>query len=498
MLGLMDEENGYFEVMQRPLYRVAQVRALDAAAMAAGTPGFVLMQRAASSAWALLHRQWRWAREVVVIAGGGNNGGDGLVLAALAQQAGWPVRVLLAVEPERFRGDARRAHALALESGVPMAPWAETPLDADTVLVDALLGSGLSGPVRERQAAIIRWMNRQPAPVLALDVPSGLHADTGEIQGVAVRASHTITFVADKPGLHTGEGPACSGAVHFADLNLPPSLYANEQAVAGLLPDGLPFPMPERTRTSHKGQFGHVLCLGGQAGMSGAIRLAAEASLRSGAGLVSVACAPESVLPVACGRPELMVREADAAFDLQNHRANVLALGPGLGQSGWSRQLAERVWADTRPLVVDADGLALLPEQAFDSRTVVLTPHPGEAARMLATTVQTVQRDRLQTAGQLAERWQAVVVLKGAGTVIAAPGHLPVIAPLALPAMSGAGFGDVLTGIIAALLAQGLSAWEAACNGVMAHGLAARRAAGSRQRGLLASDLFPHLPDILS
>ena len=485
-------------MMQRPLYRVAQVRALDAAAMAAGTPGFELMRRAATAAWTLLRRRWRWAREVVVVAGSGNNGGDGLVLAVLARQAGWPVRVLLAADADRYRGDARRAHALALESGVPMAPWAETPLDGETVLVDALLGSGLSGPVRPRQEAIIQWMNRQPTSVLALDVPSGLHADSGEIQGVAVRASHTITFVADKPGLHTADGPACAGEVHFSDLGLPAALYATEQAAATLLPLALPFPMPARARNSHKGQFGHVLCLGGQAGMGGAIRLAAEACLRSGAGLVSVACARASVPPVACGRPELMVREADAGFDLQAHRADVLALGPGLGQSDWSRQRTESVWADARPLVVDADALALLPARAFENRPVILTPHPGEAARMLATTVQAVQRDRLRAAEQLAERWQAVVALKGAGTVIAAPGRLPAIAPLALPAMSGAGFGDVLTGILAALLGQGLSAWEAACNGVMAHGLAARRAAGDRQRGLLASDLFSHLPDVLS
>ncbi len=497
MLGLLNEDGECEKLMQRPLYRVAQVRALDAAAMAAGTPGFELMQRAAQAAWMALRRYWRWAREVIVVAGHGNNGGDGLVLAALAKRAGWPVRVLLAVEPGRFQGDARQAHALALESAVPMTAWEEETLEADSVLVDALLGSGLNGPVRARQAGIIDWMNRQAAPVLALDVPSGLNADTGRIQGVAVHAERTLTFVADKPGLHTADGPACAGAVLVANLDLPAALYATEDAAADLLPRALPFPMPGRSANSHKGQFGHVLCLGGQAGMAGAIRMAAEASLRSGAGLVSVACASESILPVACGRPELMVQEGDADT-LQHHRATVLALGPGLGQSRWSRQLAEAVWRDDRPLVVDADALAWLPAKGFAPRPVVLTPHPGEAARMLGCTVTDVQQDRLQTAQKLAERWQATVVLKGAGTVIAQPGKRPAIAPLALPAMSGAGFGDVLTGIIAALLAQGLSTWEAACNGVMAHGLAAEKAAGSWTRGLLATDLLPHLPEVLA
>ncbi len=489
-----------FGLSGRSLYRVEQVRALDAAAIAAGVPGFRLMQQAGRAAWQHLRRRWCWASQVRVLAGGGNNGGDGLVLATEAARHGWPVQVDLCVAEDRLRGEARQALEQARAAAVPIRAFRGEPLAADAVLVDALLGNGLQGAVRGTFRQAIDWINTQGRdsgrPVLALDVPSGLDADSGRVHGDAVHASLTVTFVGDKPGLHTAEGPEYAGEVCFEPLDIPVSVRDGVSAVAELLPEALPWPMPVRSANGHKGRYGHVLCLGGGEGMGGAIRLCAEAALRAGAGLVSVRCAETSRLQVACGRPELMV--ACAADGPLDPRATVLAAGPGLGRDHWARACIQQVLADTRPLVLDADGLRLLDGHTFGTRPVVLTPHPGEAAVLLDCTVADVQTDRLQAAALLAERHQAVVVLKGCGPVIAGPDGARAVAPLALPVMGGPGFGDVLTGVIAALMAQGLSTWQAACNGVMAHGLAARRAGVDRVRGLLAGDLFAHLPGILS
>ncbi len=484
----------------RPLYRVEQVRRLDQAAIATGVAGFELMSQAAQAAWDVVRHRWRWAGSLLVVAGGGNNGGDGLVLAALARRAGWPVRVLLADTPERYRGDAMRAWRQARDARVDCQAWVAQTLPRDTVVVDALLGSGLRGEVREKQAEIIRWINNHAGPVLALDVPSGLDADSGRPRGLAVRADVTVTFVGDKPGLHTGDGPDHAGEVVFAPLSVPESVRTQASPTAWLLPAAhLPLVLPPRPANGHKGLYGHVYCLGGGTGMPGAIRLCAEATLRAGAGLVSVGCAPEHVLAVQAGRPELMVSAVEAAqWTEQTRRASVLAVGPGLGRDGWADELLQAVLADERPLVLDADGLRGLGEAAFSGRAAVLTPHPGEAARLLGTTSTEVQADRLQAARTLAERLQAVVVLKGAGTVVAAPDGRLAIAPFALPAMGGPGFGDVLTGGIAALLAQGLEPWAAAVDGVLAHAQAAARVSRGRTRGVLASDLFAVLPEVLS
>ncbi len=477
---------------------MAQVRSLERAALATlGIESFQLMHRAAQAALDCLRRRWPQARSVTVCCGPGNNGGDGFLLAALARDNGLQVTVLaLAADAH---GDAALARAAWERGGGRIVEWRDADtLPACDVRVDALYGIGLDRAPQTRAVALIECINASAAPVLALDVPSGLNADTGHCPGVAVRADATLTFVTHKRGLHTGRAADCVGALEWASLGVAAGDVVPDArllAARGLAP---------RARHSNKGDNGHVLVVGGAPGMSGAARLAGEAALRAGAGLVSVATHPEHAASLNLGRPELMVHAvADAqALDAMMERATVIALGPGLGRGEWGRALWSAALAGGKPLVLDADGLNLLAEaeaapRRFDT-PIVLTPHPGEAARLLGVDTTEVERDRFAAARLLAQRHHAVVVLKGAGSLIAdADGRLDVC-PWGNPGMASGGMGDLLTGIIAALMAQGCDPWQAACLGVGLHARAGDLAAQIGERGLLASDLLLPLRTLLN
>ena len=478
---------------EHALYRAGQVREIEHAAIAAGIDDAQLMQRAATAAWTLLQRRWPEARHVCVLAGPGNNGGDGLWLAALAQQAG---RTLSVCElPARRGAAAVQARQLALDAGVPLHA-APGVLPAADLYVDALFGIGLNRAPDGLAAQWIDALNAQPTPVLALDLPSGLLADSGAAPGVVVRADATLSFVAWKRGLFTGRARALCGELSLATLGI--------DVAAAPVPDAWqlrPAPLPRRTRDAHKGCHGHVLVVGGDAGFAGAARLAGEAALRSGAGLVSVATHAAHAAAIAAQRPELMVHgvEADPAFDALAARASVLAVGPGLGRSEWAQTLWARALQTDKPLLLDADALNLLAAQPrVLPAGAVITPHPGEAARLLACEVAAIERDRFAAARALAERYGAVVVLKGAGTLVAAPDARVEVCTEGNPGMASGGMGDVLSGVIAALLAQGLSAQDAARLGVALHARAGDIAARAGERGLLASDLFAPLRALLN
>ncbi|HEY9198928.1 MAG TPA: NAD(P)H-hydrate dehydratase, partial [Gammaproteobacteria bacterium] len=406
--------------LEFPLYRAAQVREFDRRAIEEqGIAGYELMTRAAAAALRELRAYWPRARRIHVICGAGNNAGDGYVLARLAQAAGLDPRIVHLVDPEELRGDARTACLDARAAAVPAVPFtAYACADAD-VLVDALLGTGLDRPLSDTWAAAVDAINAAAAPVLALDIPSGLQADTGAVQGCAVRADLTVSFIAAKPGLYTGRGPDHTGRIVLATLDVPPAVFAAVEPAAWRIDtDWLQATLPSpRPRCAHKGAFGHVLVIGGQPGMSGAARLAGEAAARVGAGLVSVATHPEHAAALNLGRPELMVHAVADSEGLKPllERATVLALGPGLGQSAWARGLLAAVWDSALPVVVDADGLNLLAQKPLRRDNWILTPHPGEAARMLGISTAQVQDDRLLAAASLRERFGAVVVLKGNG-----------------------------------------------------------------------------------
>ena len=484
--------------LEQPIYSVAQVREIERRAIQdLGLPGYTLMTRAATAALRKLRAQWPRVQRLRVVCGAGNNAGDGYVLARLAKTVGLDVRVGYLCDPVKLQGDAQTAYAEAQSAGVVMAPFSARVCADAEVIVDALLGTGLERPVIDAWADAIAVMNAATATILALDIPSGLHADSGAVLGSAVHADLTVTFIAPKLGLYLGRAAEQVGQVVLAGLDIPAAAFDGIVPAAWQVDvDWLRAALPgARARTAHKGDFGHVLVVGGQPGMSGAARLAAEAALRVGAGLVSVATHPQHAATLNIGRPELMCHAIDDATRLQPllQRATVLALGPGLGQSDWSRTLLAAVWDSDVPMLMDADALNLLAQAPQRREHWVLTPHPGEAARLLGCSTAEVQADRLAAIQAIQSRYGGVVVLKGAGTLIA-DGSRCRISRAGNPGMAGGGMGDVLSGVIAGLCAQGMSLFDAAAAGVVAHGLAADAVAKrDGERGLLASDLLTEL-----
>ncbi|MGE8190433.1 NAD(P)H-hydrate dehydratase [Pseudomonas sp. NPDC086278] len=480
------------------LYSAAQVRALDASLIAAGTSGFELMQRAARATWRALVRQWPSASELTVLAGHGNNAGDGYLVAVLAQRAGWSVQVLAVGDPQRLQGDAALAHAEAMAENVLVEPWT-AQAELRGIVLDALLGTGLTGDAREPYASAIAAINASRLPVAAVDIPSGLCADTGRVLGVAVRADLTVTFIGLKLGLFTGDAADVVGELVFNDLHADPQvLEAASVSARRLTPGNLPRLAP-RAPTSHKGKFGHVLLIGGDRGFGGAILLSTQSALRSGAGMVSVATRSEHV-PAALARiPEAMVLGTSSANQLMEllQKVSVLVVGPGLGQAAWGRSLLSAAANAPLPQVWDADALNLLAlKQVQLPKDCVITPHPGEAARLLGISTAEVQADRPAAAHALSKKYTAVVILKGSGSLIASPDGRLALCHQGHPAMATAGLGDVLAGLVGALLAQGMPAFDAACLAVWLHANAGAQQ-GKSGRGLAASDLIPAIRQLL-
>jgi len=479
------------------LYSSAQVRALDSYAIEElSIAGYTLMKRAGEAALRQLRGRYPLAHRVVIVCGGGNNGGDGYVLARFAHAAGLTVSVLAASDPERLRGEARQAYEDLRASGVRVQSFAAPLLAAGEIVVDALLGTGLKGAVREEYAQAIHAINLSGRPVFSLDVPSGLDADAGVALGEAVRADSTVTFVALKTGLLVGDGPEYTGTVVFDDLEISPIPPQFAPRLTRIIESEIRAALPRRPRAAHKGDFGRVLIVGSGSGMPGATRLAGEACLRAGAGLTTVAVAPENVAAIAAGRPELicLALTGEAVLADAAARADVIAIGPGLGRTPWARAALETVLAADKPLVVDADALNLLAEAALRPRADwILTPHPGEAGRLLGATTQEIQHDRLRALDRLIERFHGTIVLKGAGTLVGASGRTPGVCERGNPGMASAGTGDVLTGAIAGILAQCRDPWAAARVGVLVHAMAGDAAARGGERGVLASDLAREL-----
>jgi len=474
------------------LYTAGQVRDLDRRAIhELGIPGYELMTRAGHATLDALRALWPAVRSITVLCGPGNNGGDGYVVGRVARAQGIAAHVVSLGDPQELAGDARRAYDDFVAAGGRCAPWSPALLESD-VIVDALYGTGLARPVSGAAASMIEAVNAAGRPVVAVDVPSGLHADSGAVLGVAVHAAATVTFIGRKLGHYLGAGPDSVGHVVFDALQVPAETYACTTPAARLLGEAdVLEALPRRRRVGHKGEYGHVLVIGGGPGMPGAARLAGEAALRSGAGLVTLAVHPESAGVVAA-RPELMCVAARSPADLTAalSRATVVAVGPGLGQSAWAREMFEAALACGRPLVVDADALNLLAAAPRRNEHWVLTPHPGEAARLLDQTSAEVQSDRLSAAAHLHDRYGGTVVLKGAGSIVRGGGDLPCICDRGNPGMATGGMGDVLTGVIAGIAAQCADLGLAARAGVFVHGQAGDLAARRGERGLLASDVL--------
>lgn len=480
------------------LYDANAARTLDRRATdALAGDAFELMRRAGRAAWHCALRHWPQAQRIVVVCGPGNNGGDGYVLARLALEAGRNVRVVRLAEHSPTSPQATRARDEFRERNGRTETFIDALPPAD-LIVDALFGLGLSRAPEGGAQALIEAINAHPGACLALDVPSGVDADRGAVHGAAVAATRTLEFIVPKPGLRTGRAIDLCGRLELAELQVPEPVFEGVEAHSALLTtEALRNVLRPRARNSHKGQSGRVLCLGGDHGSGGAIILCADAALRSGAGLVDIATREEHIAAVLARRPEAMARAVERSEDLavQLQQADVVAIGPGLGQGVWGRVLFGAALGAGKPLVLDADALNLLAarEQTLPPDTI-LTPHPGEAARLLGSTTVDVQNDRFGAAHAIAEKYDATVVLKGAGTIIASNGRRPGLIGAGNPGMAVGGMGDLLTGVIAALRAQGQPAFDAACVGALLHAAAGDDAAREGgERGLLPSDLLPRL-----
>jgi len=497
-----DEKNLPMPLSPTPLYTARQVRELDRLAIEErGIAGIRLMKRAGRATLKALLARWPRPSTLTLYCGAGNNGGDGYIVAALARAAGIPVSVVAVAPLTKLAGDARLAYDFALREGVTVVGLAEAAPPAEGVIVDALLGTGLAGDVRGDFALAIAQINASGLPVVAVDIPSGLCADTGKVLGDAVLADVTVSFIGLKRGLFTGRGPVFSGQLIFDDLAVPGDIYPRVEAgVVRCDWPSLHRALPRRPADAHKGLFGHVMVVDGDTGFGGAAAMAAEAALKTGAGLVSVATRAGHVPAIIARCPEVMAVAVASGQQLEVllDRPSVLVVGPGLGTSPWSEQLLQKALATGLPLVVDADALNILAAgrvgKDADLSRAVLTPHPGEAARLLGCTAADIQADRFAAVGALAAKYRATVLLKGAGTLIASGDGDIALCPYGNPGMATGGMGDILSGVIGALLGQGLSPRAAAETGACLHALAGDDGAAQHgQIGLCASDLLPLL-----
>lgn len=466
------------------MLRAVELRALETRYADCQPP---LMERAGRRAASFV-REWFGQGRVLVFAGPGNNGGDGFVMARELSRSGVSVSVVFDGDPARLPPDASKAYESCRTTSADCCR--DVPPGKFSLVVDALFGIGLARPIEGAYAELIARINAFAGPVMAIDIPSGLDGDTGRVLGCAVRATHTLSFIGGKPGLYTLDGPDHCGDVAVTDLDLvldglPGALLSTRDFRGNLRP---------RQRSSHKGNYGSLAVIGGADGMTGAALLAARAGLHLGAGRVLVGLlSPMTVDPV---QPELMLRSAENALA----NCTALVIGPGLGDSKAACELIRRAASADLPALFDADALNLVAVHpvlaaalARRHAPTLLTPHPTEAARLLATTTDAVQADRIAAALALAHRFQAHVALKGCGTIVASPdGHWRVNAT-GNPGLASGGTGDVLAGITGALLAQGWAAAEALCGAVHLHGMAADllAASGDGPIGLTAGELIP-------
>ncbi|WP_166264223.1 NAD(P)H-hydrate dehydratase [Marinobacter caseinilyticus] len=494
------------------LYSADSVRAIDRYVIdKLGIPGFDLMQRAASAAFRQLVKRWPGHQRLLVLCGGGNNGGDGYLVAANAKRHGLDVACVALSSPDKLTGDAATAYRKALTDGVRVSEWISLPQDEQgalfenaSLLVDAMLGTGVTGAPREPYATAISGCNHSGLPTIAIDVPSGLDATTGAAAGDVVRAALTVTFIARKAGLYTGQGPEFCGRIEFESLGVAAADTdrSGESPIAGKFDwQDLSAAVPRRPVTAHKGRFGKLLIVAGDRGFGGAGLLAAEAAARTGVGLVSLATRPEHVGPALARCPSVMVHGVTHSSELTPliDAADTLVCGPGIGRGAWGQQMLQRVVTETKRLVLDADALNLMSLRVpVKSDNHILTPHPGEAARLLGVTVADIEADRMTSAQEVQRLFGGTVLLKGAGTVIAASGQRPMVLAGSNPGMATGGMGDVLSGMIGALLAQGMAPAMAASMAAALHLSAADRASLSKGfMGLLPTDVIDCVPAIL-
>lgn len=478
------------------LYHPDSVYLMDKAAVERdGLTEIELMHRAGARVWRSISERWPELTRITLFAGAGNNGGDAFVVATLAKQRGVDVQFIVNGDLDRQSETSAHYYQLWLQAGGDVEAWQQQVIKGE-LIVDGLLGIGLKRKLDEQWQLLITQINACSVPKVAIDIPSGLNAQTGMPQPCAVEAELTVTFIAVKVGHYLADGPDYCGELLFDDLGISSSTALGQTPELQVI-DETNLCLPEkRRRNSHKNHYGHVLVIGGDKGMVGAASLAAQAALRAGAGMVSVLVHPECVHSLA-STPELMVQSWNEIDD-KLALASVIVAGPGLGQSDAAKACLKRLSTATQPVVVDASALTADFLKSISSQQVVITPHPGEAASLLASTTQSIQSDRLSASEQLSDLYPFVSVLKGSGTIIRQTGLAPAINLRGNPGMASAGMGDVLAGMIAALIGQQLSVFEAAKTGVYLHARCAELFAEDQdESGLIASDIIRLIPELV-
>lgn len=485
------------------LYKVEQIRELENIAIQQHNISVdTLMRRAGGAVFRELKKRWPQAKNITVVCGKGNNGGDGYVVASLAKKAKLNVQILQLVPYENLTGAAHNAASKCQKLKIKAFPFLAEKLAKSDVIVDALLGTGLVGEVQPQFCFAIEAINASKIPVIAVDLPSGIEADTGNVLGAAIQAELTVSFIGHKIGLFIGEARDYIGSIICDDLGLMQNILCQVNACAQLLNLAEEIKsLKPRSRIAHKGNFGHVLVVGGDYGMGGAVRMAAEAAARVGAGLISVATRSEHVSMINIARPEIMTHGVEELKQLDPllQKASVIVFGPGLGTSDWSNMLFDSILATQKPLVIDADALNILALNQQTRDNWVLTPHPGEAARLLNTTTRAIQANRLSAIHKLQQKFGGICVLKGSGTLVAAAGEVAHVCDAGNPGMASGGMGDILSGIVGGLLAQGIGLFNSAKLGVLSHAIAGDIIAAEQgERGMLALDLLPAVRRVLN
>lgn len=491
--------------LPRNLYRAAQVRELDRIAIEQySIPGITLMERAGHAVFSILQLKWPRINSVAVVCGSGNNAGDGYIIANHAAHAGLRTVVFQVGSAERLSGDARVAYERLQRSQVEIVTFGGQRLDGFDLICDALLGTGAQGTVSDRYHHAIEAINQagqQNTPIIAVDIPSGLHADTGAILGIAVYAQITVTFIAAKQGMLTASGPDCCGEMVFYDLDVPPAVYeAVARSSEWFRWADMASYVPQRPRAAHKGMYGHALIVGGNHGMPGAVQMAASACARVGSGLVSVATRRFHAAVLSINRPEIMCHavEAGSGLGILLDKAGVVAIGPGLGHDAWAMDLFAAVIARRKPKVIDADALRLLAQEPSINDNWVLTPHPGEAAALLHCTTREIQANRFKAVEAIQKKYGGICVLKGCGTLVGDEKGEISLCDEGNPGMASGGMGDILTGMIAGFIAQGYALALSSKLGVSLHAAAGDLAAEHGRHGLLASDLLAPMRKLLN
>ena len=471
-------------------------------------PMFDLMEKAGRCCFSFIQENCHNVSHVLVLCGKGNNGGDGFVIARLAQEMAMNVTVYLCADSESLVGDAKTAFDHLQKTNATIIFHSELQLTNEflqdneyDIIIDALFGIGFKGILASEYIALIDVVNDFQATVISVDVPSGVDATTGQVSTTAIVADITITFIVFKQGLLTGKAAQYIGQLYLADLML--SEHFQQVVLSSVIIQGqknIP-ECPNRKATSHKGDIGLLLTVGGNEGMPGAIRLASESALRTGAALVAVCCHQKNHSIIINGRPELMIAPSETTQLQSSHfyrKAKVMLCGPGLGKGSWSRALFDEVLESQTPCVLDADALHILAENPQRRENWVLTPHPGEAAILLNCSIADIENDRFAAVRNISQQYGGICVLKGSGSLIS-DGKTVWINTSGNSGMASGGMGDVLSGIIAALMMQLSNTIDAVRLAVYLHGHSADIIAKRKGKiGMLASDLFPEIQQLIN